>query len=405
MNRYLWLLGVAVFASPALANDSSFSGVGGTVVPTKGEHSSVRMVHERVVLDIYRDYYDTTVDFVFHNTGRKNIATMGFPEGNWGDGFSDEEWIKKSQFLRFSTSVDGKPLRAKRTHLKYSDDVSFDTFWIKVVPFAAGQKRNVQVRYRSRLGAVADMTLMRAVTYNFTGKNWKNKVDFSDLRVNLRAPGIWMVTPYFEGTPISMQRRGPSFTKTWRNWEAQGNFMIGIVPVESGWLVDSAVSGAMNPKAADKAHTIAVGSGQARALARKENIYGMWAPQAVVRDGVTYVTLSHLKNRLEQRADADREGSGTKEVELKWDSKTRAATLRAGGNIFGFMPGQKSWSVHSKASGKTKTLIGTHAPFVAYENFYVPLAPVARELKANVQVDSARHRFKLDIPLFVLPVA
>ena len=54
-------------AATARANDTAVRGIGGSITPLSGEHPSVRMVREQVRMDLYRDSYDTAVDFVFVN--------------------------------------------------------------------------------------------------------------------------------------------------------------------------------------------------------------------------------------------------------------------------------------------------------------------------------------------------
>ena len=135
--KKILLFGVLMWAPlGALGNDSSFEGVGGSMVPTRGENKAIRMVSEVVVLTTGKEEYSTRADFVFANeTGRAQKVAMGFPEGNFGDVASAGP-LSKSGFIGFTTFVDEKRFAAKRTILKESDANGFDTYWVKTVMFA-----------------------------------------------------------------------------------------------------------------------------------------------------------------------------------------------------------------------------------------------------------------------------
>lgn len=72
-------------ALAAWANDRAIVGRGGTWKPLQGEHASIRMVSERVRVDVYEKYYDVQASFVFRNEGPATTVTMGFPESGGGD--------------------------------------------------------------------------------------------------------------------------------------------------------------------------------------------------------------------------------------------------------------------------------------------------------------------------------
>jgi hypothetical protein len=389
---------IGMYTLPATANDSSFTGVGGSMRPMKGEHSTVRMVRERIAIDVYKDYYDTTVDFVFHNTGRKNIATMGFPESNYGDGYSDGP-AAKTQFLKFSTSVDGKPFDAKRTILKEDDPDGFDTYWIKVVPFERGQRRKIRVQYRSRFSGVADVNLARVASYSFTGQNWKGKVDSSELTLTLRAPGTWMVTPYWGNKPFAMHGSGARWSQTWRNWEAQGNFLMGIVPMVPGWLVDSEHSSLVRADAWPFSRTVTIPGTYA---AETDPDYAIWASHGVLKNGTTFIAMNHLASRLDTYADEKKEGSGDTVVKTSWDEKTRLAILKAGRYTLTFWAGEKQVAVKDELGRSQDFKYALRAaPYTANGTLYVPLSDVAAVLKATFEVHPSQHSFTLKLSNFL----
>ena len=104
---------VAIGAGQARANDGYIDGVAGTPTVAQKEHSQIRMESEKVVLTLLpQGKYRTDARFVFVNDSAKNVVVrMGFPEGS--SIYQDED-LGENTFLSFKTTVDGKPVRARR---------------------------------------------------------------------------------------------------------------------------------------------------------------------------------------------------------------------------------------------------------------------------------------------------
>lgn len=385
----------ALLASTARANDSAFSAVGGTVKPMKGQHSSVRMESEKIVVNSYGDHYDTTVDFIFHNTGRKNIATMGFPESNYGD-VADAN--KKTTFLKFSTSVDGVPFKAVRQASKDNSEEDFDAYWVKVVPFAAGQRRHVRVQYSSPYGGTAMLGFSRAIQYVFTGGNWKGDVARSDMELRVHTPGRWLMMTLFslgntdKSAAVSWQGSGGVFRHSWTNWEAEGSVLVGLVPAPAGWLVTKfmATDGDIQwSRAIQKAQEFTI---PGKPIAGIEPFQG-FPVQGFYRDGVTFVQLSMVVDSLVQATrDKDKGVDAYSLVKTLWDPKTKTRTLVAGARKFSWRDGEKSWTV----DGKGQPLAAT--TFVMNGNLYVPAAPLMAALGGTLTSDSKARWIAVKMP-------
>lgn len=210
-------------ANAALANDLSMSGVGGSAVPLKSEHPTVRMVRETVRLNLHKGYYETTVDFTFVNEGAKTQVTMGFPERSLG---LDGAKVDGPQIRGFLTTVDGKATPAQRIESRRDRD-EFLAYWTKQVPFGAGQTRQVRVRFRSPYGG--GIGGMQA-GYDFTGGNWRGKVDESRLIVTRHDGAPKLSYGRVGETPLKMDGSGAVHTHTWKSWEAQAAFAISEKP-------------------------------------------------------------------------------------------------------------------------------------------------------------------------------
>ena len=237
MKKMSWVLVAAVLAatgSTARGNDFEVAGIGGSWQPASGENRSVQMVSERVRIDIFQGkdayrYYDTTVDFQFHNRGPATTVKMAFPESS-----NAEPGAKPSTsgFRTFRTSVDGKSVPVERviSQRKLSSGVEYQALWLKSVAFKAGERKAIQVKYRSLPGALAGVGWFAA--YDFTGGNWFGKVEESVLTVALHTLVNQPVRAFFDQKPLASQRNKYMFTYKWTNWQADGQFRFwyGIAP-------------------------------------------------------------------------------------------------------------------------------------------------------------------------------
>jgi hypothetical protein len=231
MNRFrlgFTVLALITSCAAANANDFEVSGIGGSWHPAAGENRSIQMVSERIRINIsqgkdYYRYYDTTADFLFHNHGAATSVNMAFPE-NAGGGDPDEGGKPSSGFRSFQTTVNGKATKAKRviTRRSLKSGVKYQALWIKRVSFAAGERKAVRVSYRSIPGSLAGVGWLAA--YDFTGGNWRGKVQESVLTVALHTQTTEPVRAFLAKQPVSTRRNKNVFTYRWTNWEANGPF-------------------------------------------------------------------------------------------------------------------------------------------------------------------------------------
>jgi hypothetical protein len=389
MKRFA-LAALLLCALPAHANDSAFSGVGGSMKPMKGQHSTVRMERERIVIDAYANRYVTTVDFVFHNQGHKNVATMGFPESNYGD---VEDNSKKSAFLFFKTWVDGVPFKAVRTAKRSGGDWEYDAYWVKTVPFARGQRRKVRVQYASPYGGTAMLGFSRAIQYVFTGQNWRGGVARSDMEVRLHTPGRWLMMTMWslgekESVPLSWKQHGNTFSRSWSNWQAQGNILVGIVPARKGWLVNKGMATDKTSiwgRSIQQSHEIVIPGRDTAGVAPFEG----FPIQGFVQNGVTYVQLGYLVSELRDATEKLPNSKLVDRIKLTWDGKTRTRTLNAGKTSLAWRENARSFTVNGKAAPLPA------ATFVMNGELYVPAANAVRALGGSVRSNATQHWIEL----------
>jgi hypothetical protein len=363
--------------SPCHANDSAFSGVGGTPKPLRGEHRSIVMQSEKVSIVANDATYDTVVDFVFRNDGRATSVQMGFPESSYGDVSAD----KKSTFLSFATYVDGRKVAARRI-VTSGGEGGTEAYWLKTVTFGPRQTRRIRVAYRSPMGGTTEWGTHSALSYVFTGQNWKGKVDRSDLEVRITKPGLWIGLPKFDYKPLEMtQENTPQatiFRKTWRNWQAEGGLLFGLTPAVPFWMMDR---GVLSEQTVLQSITFRVGP------VPQELPINAEAPHAFTRDNVTYISLSHLQRRLDGFSYSLEQYRKIKvKTSLGWNEKARLATLHVGAKTLTFSP-----NTPVTPGGPRPILL----PGAYGKTLFVPLAPVAKTLGLEYSVDSSKRLFDL----------
>lgn len=369
-------------ASPSLchANDSAFSGVSGTPKPLRGEHRSIVMQSEKVVVTADDSHYDTVVDFVFRNDGGATSVQMGFPESSYGDVSADT----KSTFLSFSTYVDGRKVAARRIVTSGGEGFGgTEAFWLKTVTFAPRQTRRIRVAYRSPMGGDTEWGTHSSLVYDFTGKNWKGKVERSELEVHITKPGLWIAYPRFDYKRLAMKldvtTNEAVFSKTWRNWEAQGSFLFGLTPTVPFWMMDKGIT---NNQRVLSTTTFRVGPVPKELPSQAE------APHGFTRDNVTYISLSQLKRCLDGFTYNLEKYRGLKvATSLNWNGKTQITTLRAGNKTLSFSPDKPV-----VPGGKSPILLPDR---YGGSTLFVPLDAVARTLGLEYTIDSSKRLFEL----------
>jgi hypothetical protein len=194
----LWL------AAPALPDDGAVEGVGGAL-RAMGEHSSVVMESETVNVVISPKGADVHCVFIFRNDGPAAAVKMGFPEQGWGHGDVDHP----SGFSWFRSWVDGQPVRTRIEGLRVNHrDGSWERWRTKVVHFASGQRRRVEVRYRDGIGGVSDGS--RFFTYVMrTGASWKGKIGHAKVVITARGVKGYSTTDggVFDGSKVVLEWR------------------------------------------------------------------------------------------------------------------------------------------------------------------------------------------------------
>jgi hypothetical protein len=197
------------------ANDSAIEGIGGSLRPMQ-EHPSVRMVAEKVVIDLHPDLAEVDCQFTFHNEGPATTVRMGFPERNYSR-------AEKQGFLSFATWVDGKPVATTIEGYRFNEEEGFFRWRVKQVAFVAGQQRRVRVHYTMCPGRTTEA--IRYFEYNlYTGAAWKGTIGKSTVIVNFsHLPWYQRIT----ARPGGYRKERKALIWTWHDFEPASRYSPG----------------------------------------------------------------------------------------------------------------------------------------------------------------------------------
>lgn len=325
-------------STSAYANDSAVYGVGGAIQPME-EHSSIRMVRERVDVKLYPEHAEVRCEFDFKNESKATTVKMGFPESAWGDVSAP----KKSMFTYFRSYVDGKLVRTKLATSKPSDAYGDYRIWhLKNVPFAAGQTRAVTDKYTSQLGGMSDGTQFFSYILR-TGKTWRGKIGRAVIVVDVSP----IVRDYViqSISPKEYSMRGNKITWVLRDFEPKEDIFIDFDvkrPILNGKKVDGFTS----------AYTI--------------------------RQGVPFMPARFVEQvKL-----------GTV---IMWNGKSRLVTVAYGRQTLEMKVGSKKAMLNG-----TKVISLPMAPYIEYGRLYVPLAAVVKAFGGTAFFDT-KHILQVNL--------
>jgi hypothetical protein len=325
--------------------------------------------------------YQVTVDFVFRNDGPATTVLMGFPESGSGD---VPKGPKKSAMKAFATWVDGVLTKADWVPVKSDQEEEYQAHWVKEVRFAAGQTRKVRVRYRSDYGGSATPGLRHFVRYDFTGANWKGKVEESTLSVTFQRPGSFVTAGRIqpaggEEGAVAFVQRGATLSRTWKSWEAQAGFTLAFGTAPATWRTTVApgdmestedpIPGAIVPPA-EKTRTVVVPGPTPKS-------YDWCPPVFTATGGIPMVALKNL--------------GWLAETKLSPEEPTDRATITFGSHTITVSIGQKTATI----DGKPVTLAA--APRLLrqsigdFDVMYVPLMPFAKLIGRRLELLPGGH--------------
>lgn len=237
---------VALCGVQSFADDSALSGIGGGGVAPMVNHPSVRMVSETVTIRLTDKSAKVHCEFLFRNEGKKCTVKMGFPEKAWASG----EGSPMMRLSGFRSWVDGKPIKCVYKPGKISrktyDERSYDAWYVKDIPFGAGQTRTVVDEYSTELGSSEDSMMtnyQKLLNFTYilrTGRNWKGPIGKAVIIVDTSG----MSADHYElwPDPPGFIRSKGKISWTLTNFEPKSDISIEFIPrfpELNGKMVDS----------------------------------------------------------------------------------------------------------------------------------------------------------------------
>lgn len=158
MTRFFFTLffGLLLVTTPMHANGGGYSkGVVSTSAFQPIGVEQVEMLSEMLEINLHIEYADIRIEYVLHNPGKKVTVECGFPAVSEDGGmFAPPPTAPKPKLLEgFSLLADGKAIPAKlredEAGVPGHAGRQIESWHVVKIPFAAGQTRHIQVRYRN----------------------------------------------------------------------------------------------------------------------------------------------------------------------------------------------------------------------------------------------------------------
>jgi len=202
-----FIAGLSIQSNPSLANDAPINLQSGSAQALTGP-LTVSMDSEVVKIILGKTSYTVDAVFNFSNSGATVKLNVGFPKN--GAGWLDDRFSSTSEFIKFETWVDGKPVKiterpntasiegqytlpelikhVKRTEkIKMMSLMAKDYRWMvkENVPFPAKKITTTRVRYEAPYQNFGAECKVGGLTYIYgTGSNWSGNIGESKFIVD-----------------------------------------------------------------------------------------------------------------------------------------------------------------------------------------------------------------------------
>lgn len=200
MKKFLLLFLVMFLSFSLYANDTYFSIVGGSLVPTDVEETDVQMKEELIHIALYDKYYEVTVDFQFYNHGEAVNLNVGFPflcEGYSGEGkiYDFKCWTNGKE-----TSYADKPIARE-----WQERTELQNAYVRTVQFKKKAITKTRVQYKSEYTIEGPSFFIASYLYG-SGKPWKGAISKIILQIESKMSDYAVTEVYRNGKRIPNKR-------------------------------------------------------------------------------------------------------------------------------------------------------------------------------------------------------
>jgi len=162
---------------------------GGNVKPMNSE--SIKMVKEKINITMLGNHFEVRVTYVFHNSGEKQTAIMGFP--NSRGTYGSPENLEGIQYgIKDFKAFDGKrELKIERKETAVTKSTKAFPVWETfMVDFEAGETKNVTNIYSQKYWTEHGGSKESAKYILTTGATWKGLIDSIWVNIHSNLPNF-----------------------------------------------------------------------------------------------------------------------------------------------------------------------------------------------------------------------
>jgi hypothetical protein len=201
VKRILFLINVFIFTN-LYANDTWVESAGGGYTLLDVKNQSVKMISENIKIDLYDNYYEMNIEFIFFNYGDTVELKVGFPEYSYGTG-------NITNIRNFQTSVNNENVEVEMVkNLNNTLNFNFgykkiNSWYVKNVVFNANEYTVTKVHYRADY---ANYGYYNSVEYLYgTGSTWNDKIDQIVIEITNHT-NYWLYRTIFNVEKTTLRR-------------------------------------------------------------------------------------------------------------------------------------------------------------------------------------------------------
>jgi hypothetical protein len=217
MTRIILIINI-LLATSLFGNDYYYHQLsGGSLMPADDNETSVELVSEVIIFELFDDHYTVTVNFNFFNHGETVKLLVGFPYVADTGGYVS--FSTRGSLYDFQTWVNGTPVETRNTpiDIDLSDQklLGVNYAYTKEVVFTSNQQTKTDVSYNARYG---DDGAYKLASYLYgSGKGWYNCIGKAE--VIIKNSSTYWIYGIRAGSPFnkSLSPDNTNLNHQWNN--------------------------------------------------------------------------------------------------------------------------------------------------------------------------------------------
>jgi len=193
MKKWFYFICI-LLTSQIYANDSWVKSAGGSYTLLGNKNQNIKMVSEKIKIDLFENYYEMNIEFIFFNYGDTIELLVGFPEYSYGT-------REITNIRDFQTTINNEIIfteigqNLSETIEKQLGYRQINSWYIKNVNFISNDYTISKVSYKANY---ANHGYYKAVEYLYgTGSTWKDKIDEIHIEIENHTD-FWLYDTFFK---------------------------------------------------------------------------------------------------------------------------------------------------------------------------------------------------------------